>query len=86
MNADHLFHSPAWNQTHGAAENLARTLGHRAVNPEHLALAMLLDPDTVISQIIERLADRAQIIAALREALDYPPEDSTSEGGEATAS
>ncbi|MGA4842091.1 Clp protease N-terminal domain-containing protein [Streptomyces sp. G45] len=68
-NDEPLIHTAAWNQVVGSADTLARFMGHEAVNPEHLVLAVLLDPDQLASQVLATIADREQVVAALREAI-----------------
>ncbi|MGI5484936.1 Clp protease N-terminal domain-containing protein [Streptomyces lavendofoliae] len=85
-NEGQLIYTPAWNQAIGSAETIARVLRHEAVNPEHLFLAILLDPNGLPSQVVSKHADRRRLIAALRaelEGQDYsrsavrgdPPDD-----------
>ncbi|MGB0732010.1 MAG: Clp protease N-terminal domain-containing protein, partial [Miltoncostaeaceae bacterium] len=58
----------------GAAQALAETRGNQLVEPEHLLLALLDQPEGVVQPIVERAgADPATLRAAAQAAVEARP-------------
>ena len=66
------------------AQGLAAQLGHQAIDGEHLLLALLRQPEGIITEIIKKLgADPRRIEAETRKALDRLPKVEGAGGGQA---
>ncbi|MEU5771793.1 Clp protease N-terminal domain-containing protein [Streptomyces venezuelae] len=64
-----LIHTPAYEHAIAGGEAIARLLGHRALLPEHVVLAVLLDPDSLPSQVLDE-ADRQRLVSDLRAVME----------------
>ncbi|MFC7896785.1 Clp protease N-terminal domain-containing protein [Streptomyces sp. NPDC057381] len=64
--------TPRLHKILGAAEALARSLGHEHVGTEHVFLAIVQDADAVPTQILEELVAPQRVSQALEEHLRAP--------------
>ncbi len=65
------------------AQGLAGSLGHQALDAEHLFLALLKQPEGIISEIIKKLgADPRRLEGEVRKALDKLPKVEGAAGGQ----
>jgi ATP-dependent Clp protease ATP-binding subunit ClpA len=65
MSESGLTRTPRYFRVLGAAEEVARGLGHSHVGVEHLFLAVLRDPQAVPTQVLGELVDPAAVESAL---------------------
>ncbi|MFJ3881574.1 Clp protease N-terminal domain-containing protein [Streptomyces sp. NPDC090077] len=68
----YLKHTARFEQVMGSARTIARLHGHQHVSSEHLFLAILLEPADAAAVILDTVADREQVISAMREFLKSP--------------